>query len=78
MRIMNAEKGLRLQSMTVREQAEQIKAGMRTSVSLCEECVRRIQENDQAGRKLNAVSALAPDWREVICKNVLSRQNPLQ
>ncbi len=50
--------------MTVREQAEQIKAGARTSVSLCEESVRRIQENDQAGRRLNAVSALAPDWRK--------------
>ena len=50
--------------MTVREQAAQIKAGIRTSVSLCEECVRRIQKNDQTGRKLNAVSALAPDWRK--------------
>lgn len=50
--------------MTVREQAEQIKAGVRTSISLCEECVHRIQENDQAIRKLNAVSALAPDWRK--------------
>ena len=50
--------------MHVKEMVKRIRSGEWNSVDLCEESVRRILENDQAGRKLNAVALLSPDWKE--------------
>ncbi|MBR2761479.1 MAG: hypothetical protein IKD66_09940 [Solobacterium sp.] len=50
--------------MNAAEKSELIRRGELSSLALCEECVSRIAENDQAGRELNAVACLCPDWRE--------------
>ncbi len=61
--------------MHVKETAEKIREGRMSSLVLCEESVQRILENDQAGRKLNAVAALCPDWKEQALTRDRERSN---
>lgn len=50
--------------MNVLEKARLIKQGRLSSVDLCKECLERIEANDRRGRKLNAVTAICPNWYE--------------
>ncbi|MCR5795915.1 MAG: hypothetical protein K6G61_11285 [Solobacterium sp.] len=47
--------------MKIRELSAQIEAGNLSCVQLAQVCLKRIEENDRAGRKLNSVALIDPD-----------------
>ncbi len=50
--------------MNVLEKARLVRQGKLSSVDLCRECIEKIEANDKQGKKLNAVTAICPDWYE--------------
>ena len=47
--------------MKISEISARIEAGKLTCVQLAQACLKRIGENDKAGKKLNAVAVICPD-----------------